>query len=104
MWRWLLGRRSSPAAPDDLPEDARIEVMLDGVCVGILTDRKFVDMFWYSYQVTPLDVVITDDELWNRCRFTFRDPGSGKLCSSAPVGGRPPFVRDGRIVLRAMYF
>ena len=103
MWRWLLARFRRPA-PDCLPDPFRAEVLLDGAVVGRLTDRVWVEMFWASYRLEPLDPVVCDDQLWNRCRFTFRDPVTGRVCKDAFVGGTPPFLREGRIFLRAMDF
>jgi hypothetical protein len=87
-----------------LPDPFLAEVLLDGVVVGFLTDRRQVDMFWFSYALDPIDAAATHDDLWDQCRFAFRDPATGRLCTTAFVGGIRPFVRDRRVKIRAMYF
>ena len=109
MLRRLLARyrawRYGPP-PHSLPDPFRAEVLLDGEVVATLTDRVFVDMFWHSYRIerAGASTAIDDDSLWDRCRFTFRDPATGMICTCGFVGGRRPFVQDGRVTLRAMYF
>ena len=90
----------------ELAEPFHAEVVLDGVAVATLSDRVSSDMFWRSYRIEPVGgaTAIQDDELWEQCRFTFRDPVSGQICTCGFAGGRRPFVRDGRVRLRAMYF
>ncbi len=92
--------------PFVLPDPFRAEVLLDGEVVATLTDRVFADMFWHSYRIERAgsSTAIDDDSLWDRCRFTFRAPATGMVCTSGFVGGLRPFVRDGRVSLRAMYF
>lgn len=108
MWRrfvrWLAGRCGADERSWHLPDPFRAEVLLDGRLVGILTDRRFVDMFWFSYALEPRDIAVLDDELWGHCRFHFRDPATGRVCTGAFPGGRAPFVRDGRVMVRAMCF
>ncbi len=109
MFRRLLDRyrewRYGPT-PTELPDPYRAEVLLDGEVVAILTDREWVEMFWRSYRIQRVDGshAIDDDALWERCRFMFRDPSTRMLCTSGFVGGRKPFVQNGRVMLRAMYF
>lgn len=83
----------------------RHEVLLDGVPVAVLTDRAWEDMFWRSYRIAPVGdpAAITDDTLWDQCRFTFRDPASGMVARSF-AGGQRPFVKDGRVRLRVLLF
>jgi hypothetical protein len=98
----------------ELSDPFRAEVLLDGVVVAVLSDRRITDMFWRSYRIEPVGsaTAIYDDALWNTCRFTFRDPQTDRTCSSGFVGGRAPFVHDcapgaptgGRVWLRALYF
>lgn len=92
----------------ELPEPFTAEVLLDDVVVAKLTDRIWTDMFWRNYRIEPIDEsareIIADDNLWVHCRFTFRDPVTGKVCTSAFAGGSPPYVRDSLVSLRGMYF
>lgn len=99
MWRRVIDKLFRKRAPQSFQAD----VLLDGVRVGVIDDQRFVDMFWYSYRVTALDPRVRDDELWQRCRFAFRD-ANNRLCKSAFAGGDAPFVREDRIMLRGMYF
>jgi hypothetical protein len=80
-------------------------VELDGAPVGELDDARSEDMFWDPYAVTasPGGAVIHDDSLWNAGRFTFRSRSAGEVVETALCGGRPPFVRDGRVLLRGLY-
>jgi hypothetical protein len=93
-----------PTRFEELPDPFRAEVCLDGAVVGILTDRRFDDMFWRSYALEVREPHVRDAERWNRCAFEFRDPATGRTCRSAFVGGKPPFVSDGRVSVRALYF
>lgn len=108
MWRrllrWLRGEGWRDERFEQLPDPFRAEVLLDGTVVGVITDRHQVEMFWFSYALEPLDVRVLDDGRWERCRFHFRDPPTGRVCIGAFPGGRAPFVRDGRVLIRALYF
>lgn len=105
------GRKQPLHAPPpvhELADPFLAEVLLDGQPVATITDRVFTEMFWRDYKITPLtpelaDVVMNDD-LWEACRFTFRDPASLKVCRTAFCGGSRPFVRGGIVSLRALYF
>lgn len=105
MLRALLERFRKPRYYV-LGDRVRADVILDGAVVGTVFDRRVTDMFWASYQVEPAGAseAIFDDELWSQCRFAFRDPATGAVCTSAFPGGKAPFIRDGRVLLRAMYF
>jgi len=92
----------------ELGEPFAAEVLYQGDAVADLSDRDFVEMFWREYRIDPRSAeakeVIENDDLWDECAFDFRDPATGNLCSSGFVGGRRPFIRDGKILLRALYF
>jgi len=85
-----------------------VEVLYEGEVVADLSERVAVEMFWSTYQIRPRTPagaeLIGDDDLWNACAFYFREPGTGILCTTGQVGGSAPFVQDGRIMLRGMYF
>ena len=100
----LAGNPFEPRTHEQQPDPFHAEVLLDGKVVAVLTERQWIDMFWYSYRIEPLAAAATDDDLWDRCRFTFRDPATGRVCTTAFVGGQRPFIQEGRIKLRAMYF
>jgi hypothetical protein len=104
MVRWLDGRIRSLLGPHELDEPFRAEVLLDNRVVALLSDRVWTEMFWRSYRITPVGdpSVIADDMLWMRCRFEFRDPATGRVCKHGFAS--EPFVRDGRVFLRGMYF
>ena len=82
-------------------------VELDGSPLGQLTDCVNADMFWDSYSIAPIQRTDTsrlyDDELWNGCKFRFKNQESGEYVNEAFCGGAPPFVRDGRILMRRLY-
>ncbi len=100
LWRRKYG--------GELRDPFRAEVIHDGRLVAILTDRVFTEMFWRRYRIEPVDEfgdgVISDDSLWEVCRFTFRDPLTGSVCQTGFAGGPPPYIRDGRISLRGLLF
>jgi hypothetical protein len=100
--------RHQKSSLTELPEPFSVEVVLDGKTVATMSDRKRTEMFWRSYRIESADEfgrqAIADDNLWDHCRFTFRDPRSGLTCCSAFVGGTRPFVRDFRVSIRALYF
>ena len=80
-------------------------VELDGMPVAELGDARSEEMFWDSYAVTaPSEASpIFDDFLWNACRFSFRSRSTGEVVETVISGGQPPFVRDGRVLLRGLY-
>ncbi|WP_395740867.1 hypothetical protein [Prosthecobacter sp.] len=92
----------------ELAEPFHAEVLLDGQPVATLSKRVMTDMFWRSYTITPLspkqEDVLKNDDLWDACRFTFRDPASGQVCLTGFCGGNRPYVRDGIVSLRGLYF
>lgn len=92
----------------ELDEPFLAEVLYQGEPVADLSDRDFVEMFWREYRIEPRSAeakeIIMNDDLWDECVFDFRDPVSGDICTSGFVGGRRPFIREGRISLRALYF
>lgn len=60
-------------------------------------------MFWVSYRVqAPPESPVWEDEPWEQVRFTFRSKASGARVSGAFAGGSAPFVRDGRVTMRAL--
>lgn len=87
---------------EQLPDPFRVEILLGDDVVGMLTDRVFDDMFWFSYRVEPRSDAALDNTLWKAVTFQFRDPVTGRVCRDAyaGLGG----VRDGRVRIRGMYF
>lgn len=80
-----------------------VDVLLEGRVVGVLTDPRFEDMFWFSYAVEVRDPAVLDDDAWEACAFTFRDR-DGRSCGGAMVGGARPYLGDGRVMLRGLAF
>lgn len=82
-------------------------IELDGNLVGELSDARWSDMFWDSYAVTEHPIsessALRDDTLWSHCKFTFRNRSTGEVVATAFCGGTPPFIRDGRVLMRALY-
>ena len=91
----------------ELQPPLKVEVLFDDVPVALLTDRQVVEMFWRSYKITALKPqlksVIEDDESWNTKQVIFRDWYSGRKCSTFNAG-RSGHVKEGRILLRDLYF
>ena len=92
----------------ELDDPFAAEVLYQGVAIADLSDREVIEMFWIEYQIVPRSsaakVLIENDDLWVGCVFDFRDPVSGDICTSGFVGGSRPFVRDGKVSMRALYF
>lgn len=92
----------------ELDEPFAAEVMYQGHAVADLSDRNCSDMFWCTYKIAARSIdaekLIADDNLWERCEFYFRDPKTQKLSTMAFAGGGRPFVKEGRILLRGLYF
>ena len=101
IWPWRRRPRFR-----ELRDPFHAEVLLDGVAVATLSNRVFTEMFWRSYRVESIgsSTAIYDDQLWTHGRFAFHDPDTGQVCIGAFPGGSPPFVRDGWVSLRALYF
>lgn len=82
-------------------------IELDGRVIGDLADPFWADQFWHSYTVTTKsqddDALIRDDRLWSEGRFTFRSRRTGETVVHAFCGGAPPFVREGRVLMRRLY-
>lgn len=101
-------RFAARARGKELDDPFAAEVLYNGVVIAVLSDREFIEMFWREYRIDPRSAeakkVIENDDLWDECVFDFRDPVSGNICTSGIVGGSRPFVRDGKISLRALYF
>lgn len=102
--RRLFGLRKSR----ELEDPFAAEVLYSGEVVADLSDRVLSDMYWRNYRIDPRSdkarAIISNDALWEECAFTFRDPKTGRVCSDGFVGEAKPFVKDGRISLRALYF
>jgi hypothetical protein len=79
----------------------------EGAVIGELDECKWCDMFWDRYCVTPSsgvgETLIRNDDLWNECRFHFRNRRLDEYPLNAFCGGTPPFVDDGKITMRALY-
>lgn len=92
----------------ELNEPFSAEVLYQGEPIADLSDRDSIEMFWCRYRIEPRSAeakeIIENDDLWDACVFDFRDPATGNICTSGFVGGSRPFIRDGRISLRALYF
>ena len=92
----------------ELPEPFSAEVLLDDKTVAIISDRRITEMFWRDYRIEAVDEIglsaISNDELWENGRFTFRESKSDMVCDSAFAGGSRPFVRNSRVSIRGMYF
>jgi hypothetical protein len=93
---------------NEVAEPFSAEVLYRGEAIADLTDREVIEMFWHKYRIEPrtdeAKEIIEDDDLWDECIFDFRDPETGIICTSGFVGGSKPFIKDGRISLRGLYF
>jgi hypothetical protein len=82
----------------------------DGRTVALLTEPRYVDMFWYAWRIEPL----VEDEAERAALFTqaywgplllartvFRSREYDVVAHAFWAGDDP--VRDGRLVMRALY-
>ena len=95
-----MGQRRKRGSSDEL-----WDVNLDGRRVAVLSDPRQLDMFWRSFAIAAVDGdrSIDDDDVWEQCRFEFRERATGNLAPHAFAGGGVPFVVDGRVVMRGLY-
>ena len=81
--------------------------MYKGIAIAQVSNPKYSDMFWESYDIAPFSdegrALIRNDELWDSCQFYFRDPKNGKECRGGFAAGPSPFVREGKVILRGLY-
>ncbi|HEX3657442.1 MAG TPA: hypothetical protein VHV55_16755 [Pirellulales bacterium] len=100
-------RRARSLVESNYGRDDGWHIELDGVTVGELTDPRGHDMFWDSYLTHAADdaqaAILANDEIWMECRFRFRNRKTGAYAPAAHCGGKAPFVRDGRVVMRGLY-
>lgn len=84
-----------------------LEVMHDGIAIAQVSNPKYTDMFWETYDIVPLSdegrKLIETNELWDSCQFYFRDPKTGKECRGAFAAGPAPFVNENKVTLRGLY-
>src|ERR1051325_11587916 len=78
--------------------------------VALLTEPRFVDMFWDAWRLEPLvdDMVersaMMTEEYWDPAllpQTVFRSREYGTVCEAFWAGEEP--VRDGRLVMRGLY-
>lgn len=90
--------------------DAGWVVERQGRVIGVLTDPRLEDMFWYSYR---LEVVTDDPELWRRMqtpefwadeseRLVWRSREFGEVAEGA-FPALSPFPEPGRLTMRRLY-
>lgn len=84
-----------------------LEVMYKGAAIAQVSNPKYADMFWESYDIVPLNdegrKLIDNDELWDSCQFYFRDLKTGKECKGGFAAGPAPFVKQNKVTLRGLY-
>lgn len=106
IYLWIRHYSRSVTASPPPERYPLLEVIYDGVAIARLTNPKYADMFWESYDITPLSdegrKLIENNELWDSCKFYFRNPATGKECKGAFAAG-PQFVNEGKVVLRGLH-
>lgn len=94
-----------------LNSDSEWIVEIEGRPVALLSHPKWAEMFWTSYEITPLtedpEIVakLNDVEFWRVCEslgVSFRHRASSVVASHA-FPGMDPFPEPGRLVMRGMY-
>ncbi len=104
----LSSDQEKPKNNEELEDPFHVEVIYQEEVVADLTDRKFVEMFWREYRITPRSEsslkLIKNDDLWEQCLFKFRDPETNRICETGFAGGTKPFMCEGKIQIRGLYF
>ena len=94
-----------------LNSDSEWIVEIKGSPVALLSHPQWVEMFWMSYEMTPLtedpEIVakLHDVEFWRVCEsleVSFRHRASSIVASHA-FPGLAPFPEPGRLVMRGLY-
>jgi hypothetical protein len=81
----------------------------DGQRVALLTNPRFVDMFWYSYTVEPTGATdaerapVYTKEFWNQAGMTFRNRETGEIAPNAFPGGLTPTREQPLVLMRALH-
>jgi len=122
MLRWIQkwlrpgNRKSAEALSVDadgqpiLDSNSEWIVEIEGRPVALLADPKSVEMFWTSYQMTPLTdepetlFKLTDVEFWRSCeslKVVFRHRASS--ATTHAIASLSGFAEPGRIVVRGLY-
>ncbi|GEM_PF-4084756 len=102
-------KRLFAAIPRDPVDEAlKLELLYEGQLIAELTKQEEVDMFWAVYTIEhrseAAQGILAKDELWEGGRFAFRGKKTGLLCENVLVGGGRPFVREGQVMLRGVFF
>ena len=81
---------------------------IDGEKIAELVEPNYVDMFWYSYRIIPIDNSVVgsdavyDNGFWNcHGRLSFRNKEFGILVTAFPAAS--PLLPDKRVVMRGLY-
>jgi hypothetical protein len=77
-----------------------------GVCIAVLSEPRWVEMFWVAYRIEPTTddpkalEMLRSDEFWNSCDFVFRNRGFREEVVEA-IGNRDP--REDEVTVRSLY-
>jgi hypothetical protein len=73
------------------PQQPFFEVWVDNQKMADLIEPAWVEMFWCSYKLIPVDAECNQRlrkyELWNECKFEIRHPASGHIAGISLAGG-----------------
>lgn len=82
-------------------------IELDGTVLGELIHCEWTDMFWDSYKVIPKDEaskkVLDDLELWNQCRFSYRNKVISKYAKYPFSGSMGQYLSNHIVTMRGLY-
>jgi hypothetical protein len=98
MAYWPFHRK----ARSTVEETDRWFVELDGHAVAMIANPVDADMFWYTWELTPLEGTPIPDDLWdyeNDSRRSFRHAVTGERDSCTIPAGRG-VLTGGRVLLR----
>jgi hypothetical protein len=80
-------------------------IEFDGEIVGELIEYRQEDMFWDSYRIVPKnelsEKIISQKELWDKCKFRFKNKRNSIYANGAFSSGQPK--ADGRVMMRGLY-
>jgi hypothetical protein len=96
--RWPFCKRPR----DSIDQADRWFVEVDKQAVAVIANPAPSDMFWFTWDILPLDGTATPEDLWDYAldaRRSFRHAATGERdCLAFPAG--KGILPDGRVLLR----
>jgi hypothetical protein len=78
-----------------------------GVCIAVLSEPKWVEMFWVAYRIEPTSddpevrEMLRSDQFWMSCDYVFRNRGFREEVVDRAFGNRDP--QEDEVTVRGLY-